>query len=130
MILSFCSLDKEFWLLVVIDDEAIDGSPEIDDAFEDAALQTPESRLAAWQLTWRFDLMPLAKSFLPALLVLSRSEMSVSISLCGLLFIVAFSELGHLAWAIPAMILFSLAGLGLLSALLCGRDEATAPVAP
>jgi hypothetical protein len=70
MILSFCSLDKEFWLLVVIDDEAIDGSPEIDDAFEDAALQTPESRLAAWQLTWRFDLMPLAKSFLPALLVL------------------------------------------------------------
>jgi hypothetical protein len=61
---------------------------------------------------------------------LSRSVMSASISLCGLLFILAFSELDHLAWAIPAMILFSLAGLGLVSVLLCGRDEAAAPVAP
>ena len=60
----------------------------------------------------------------------SRSGMLASISLCGLLFILAFSELGHLAWAIPAMILFSLAGLGLLSALLSGRHEATAPVVP
>jgi hypothetical protein len=32
--------------------------------------------------------------------------------------------------AIPAMILFSLAGLGLLSVLLSGCDEATAPVVP
>jgi hypothetical protein len=62
--------------------------------------------------------------------LLSRSEMSASISLCGLLFILAFSELGHLAWAIPAMILFSLAGLGLLSVLVSGCDEATAAVAP
>jgi hypothetical protein len=61
---------------------------------------------------------------------LSRSEMSASISLCGLLFILAFSELGHLAWAVPAMILFSLAGLGLLSVLLSGCDDATAPVVP
>ena len=61
---------------------------------------------------------------------LSRFEMSASISVCGLLFILAFSELGHLAWAIPAMILFSLAGLGLLSALLSGSEEATAPVVP
>ena len=62
--------------------------------------------------------------------LLSRSEMSASISPCGLLFIVAFSELGHLAWAIPAMILFSLAGLGLLSALLSEFDEAPASVVP
>jgi predicted benzoate:H+ symporter BenE len=55
---------------------------------------------------------------------LSCFEMSASISVCGL-----FSELGHLAWAIPAMILFSLAGLGLLSALLSGSEEAT-PVVP
>ena len=54
----------------------------------------------------------------------SRSGMLASISLCGLLFILAFSELGHLAWAIPAMI------LGLLSALFSGRHEATAPVVP
>jgi predicted benzoate:H+ symporter BenE len=60
---------------------------------------------------------------------LSCFEMSASISVCGLLFILAFSELGHLAWAIPAMILFSLAGLGLLSALLSGSEEAT-PVVP
>ena len=61
---------------------------------------------------------------------LSRSEMSASISLCGLLIILAFSELGHLAWAIPAMTLFSLAGLGLLSALISGFDEAPTPVVP
>jgi hypothetical protein len=61
---------------------------------------------------------------------LSRSEMSASILLSGLLIILAFSELGHLAWAIPAMALFSLAGLGLLSVLLSGGDEATAPVVP
>jgi len=29
------------WLLVVIEDEAIDGDLEIDDALEDAALQAP-----------------------------------------------------------------------------------------
>ena len=60
----------------------------------------------------------------------SHFEITASISLCGLLFILAFSELGHLAWAIPAMILFSLAGLGLLSVLLSGCDEATVRVAP
>jgi hypothetical protein len=33
--------DEGLWLLVVVGDEAIDGGPEIDDAFEDAALEAP-----------------------------------------------------------------------------------------
>jgi hypothetical protein len=33
--------DEGFWGLVVIDQEAIDGGLEIDDALEDAALQAP-----------------------------------------------------------------------------------------
>ena len=33
--------DQGLWLLVVVGDEAIDGGLEIDDAFEDAALETP-----------------------------------------------------------------------------------------
>ena len=32
--------DEGFWLLVVIGDEAIDGGLEIDDALENAALET------------------------------------------------------------------------------------------
>jgi hypothetical protein len=33
--------DKGLWLLVVVGDEAIDGGLEIDDAFEEAALEAP-----------------------------------------------------------------------------------------
>ena len=33
--------DEGLWLLVVVGDEAIDGGLEIDDAFEDAALEAP-----------------------------------------------------------------------------------------
>jgi hypothetical protein len=53
---------------------------------------------------------------------LNRFEVSAMISICGLLFIVAFKDLGHLSWAIPAMTLFSLAGIGLL----CGLISAPA----
>ena len=35
------SPDEGLWLLVVVGDEAIDGGLEIDDAFEDAALEAP-----------------------------------------------------------------------------------------
>jgi hypothetical protein len=34
-------LDEGLWLLVVVGDEAIDGGLEIDDAFEEAALEAP-----------------------------------------------------------------------------------------
>jgi hypothetical protein len=33
--------DEGLWLLVVVGDEAIDGGLELDDAFEDAALEAP-----------------------------------------------------------------------------------------
>ena len=33
--------DEGLWLLVVVGNEAFDGGPEIDDAFEDAALEAP-----------------------------------------------------------------------------------------
>jgi hypothetical protein len=47
------------------------------------------------------------------------------ISMCGLLFIVAFRD-GNLLWAIPAMTLFSLTGMALLSALFFKPEEASA----
>ena len=45
---------------------------------------------------------------------LSRFEVSAIISICVVLFIAAFRDLDHLSWAIPAMTLFSLTGIGLL----------------
>jgi hypothetical protein len=56
---------------------------------------------------------------------LSCFEMSVIISICGLLFLVAFRD-GNLLWAIPAMTLFSLSGMALLSALCFKPEEASA----
>jgi hypothetical protein len=38
--------DEGLWLLVVVGDEAIDGGLEIDDAFEDAALEAPLGEMA------------------------------------------------------------------------------------
>jgi hypothetical protein len=49
---------------------------------------------------------------------LNRLEVSAIISICAGLFIVAFRDVGHLSWAIPAMTLFLLACMGLLYALL------------
>jgi hypothetical protein len=56
---------------------------------------------------------------------LSRLEILAIISICGLLFIVAFRD-GNLLWAIPAMTLFSLTGMALLSALFFNPEEASA----
>ena len=53
---------------------------------------------------------------------LSRFEVSAIISICVVLFIAAFRDLDHLSWAIPAMTLFSLTGIGLL----CGLISASA----
>ena len=60
---------------------------------------------------------------------LSRLEILAIISMCGLLFIVAFRD-GHLLWAIPAMTLFSLTGMALLSALLFKPEEPSALAVP
>ena len=59
---------------------------------------------------------------------LSRFEISAIISICGLLFIVAFRD-GNLLWAIPAMTLFSLTEIALLCALLFKPEEASASAA-
>ena len=61
---------------------------------------------------------------------LSRPEITAMISICGLLFIMAFKDLGHLSWAIPAMTLFSLAGLGFLFAALCKSERACTLAVP
>ena len=42
---------------------------------------------------------------------LIRFEILAIISICGLLFVVAFREAGHPLWAIPAMTLFLLSGM-------------------
>ena len=44
-------------------------------------------------------------------------EILAIISLCGLLFIAAITEVGQPLWSIPAMTLFALTGLTLLCAL-------------
>ena len=44
-------------------------------------------------------------------------EITAIISICALLFIAALRDLGHLSWAVPAMTLFSLGGLGFLKSL-------------
>ena len=54
---------------------------------------------------------------------LNRFEVSAIISICAVLFVVAFRDLGHLSWAIPAMTLFSVAGLGLVSAMLPNFED-------
>ena len=41
-------------------------------------------------------------------------EITAIISICALLFSAALRDLGHLSWAVPAMALFSLGGLGFL----------------
>jgi hypothetical protein len=56
---------------------------------------------------------------------LNRLEILAIISICGLLFIVAFRG-GNLLWAIPAMTLFSLTGIALLCALLFKHEEPSA----
>ena len=43
---------------------------------------------------------------------------SAIISICVVLFIAAFRDLDHLSWAIPAMTLFFLTGIGLLCGLI------------
>lgn len=48
---------------------------------------------------------------------LTHFEILAIISLCGLLFIAAITEVGHPLWSIPAMALFALTGLTLLCAL-------------
>jgi O-antigen/teichoic acid export membrane protein len=53
---------------------------------------------------------------------LNRLEVSAMISTCGLLFIVAFTDLAHLSWAIPAMTLFAVAGVVLFYALVSKFD--------
>ena len=42
---------------------------------------------------------------------LIRFEILAIVSICGLLFVVAFREAGHPLWAIPAMTLFLLSGM-------------------
>ena len=49
---------------------------------------------------------------------LSRFEVSAIISICAVLFIVAFRDLDHLSWAIPAMTLFALTGVSFLGGLI------------
>ena len=61
---------------------------------------------------------------------LSPVEITAMISICGLLFIVAFRDLGHLSWAVPAMTLFSLAGLGFLFATLSKSERACTLAVP
>jgi hypothetical protein len=56
---------------------------------------------------------------------LIRFEIPAIISGCGLLFVAAFQKLGHPLWAIPAMTLFSLAGMTLFYAL---HAEAEHPI--
>ena len=46
-----------------------------------------------------------------------RFEILAIISICGLLFVVAFREAGHPLWAIPAMTLFLLSGMMFVYAL-------------
>ena len=48
---------------------------------------------------------------------LIRFEILAIISICGLLFVVAFREAGHPLWAIPAMTLFLLSGMMFVYAL-------------
>ena len=55
---------------------------------------------------------------------LNRLEILAIISMCGLLFIVAFRH-GHLLWSVPAMTLFSLTGMALLPALFFKPEEAS-----
>jgi hypothetical protein len=49
-------------------------------------------------------------------------EITAIISICALLFIAALRDLGHL-WAVPAMTLFSLGGLGFLGFLFATLSE-------
>jgi hypothetical protein len=48
---------------------------------------------------------------------LIRFELLAIISICGLLFVVAFREAGHQLWSIPAITLFFLSGVMFLYAL-------------
>jgi hypothetical protein len=50
-----------------------------------------------------------------SLLTVLRSR---QLSQCAVLFIVAFRDLGHLSWAIPAMTLFALTGISFLGGLI------------
>jgi uncharacterized membrane protein SpoIIM required for sporulation len=54
---------------------------------------------------------------------LIRFEIPAIISVCGLLFVAAFLKLGHPLWAIPAMILFSVAGMALFYALYSEAED-------
>lgn len=56
---------------------------------------------------------------------LIQFEIPAIISVCGLLFVAAFVILGHPLWAIPAMTLFSVAGIALFYAL---YSEAERPI--
>ena len=56
---------------------------------------------------------------------LIQFEIPAIISVCGLLFVAAIQKLGHPLWAIPAMTLFSVAGMALFYAL---HSEAEHPI--
>ena len=83
---------------------------------------TSSRQLPAYARGW-----PVAASRAPK--PLSRLEILAIISMCGLLFIVAFRD-GNLLWAIPAMTLFSLTGMALLSALFFKPEEGSALAVP
>jgi hypothetical protein len=49
--------------------------------------------------------------------LVSRSEISLVIAVCGVLFFLAFTNGGDLLWSIPAMTLFFVSGTAFLYAL-------------
>jgi hypothetical protein len=55
--------------------------------------------------------------------LVSRSELSMVIAIWGVLFLLAFTSLGHLAWSVPAMTLFCATGAAFLYALFSGPSE-------
>jgi hypothetical protein len=57
--------------------------------------------------------------------LVSRSELSMVIAICGVLSFLAFTSVGHLAWSIPAMTLFLATGAGFLYALFAGPRATT-----
>jgi hypothetical protein len=52
--------------------------------------------------------------------LVSRSELSMVIAICGVLFLLAVTSLSHLSWSIPAMTLFFATGAVFLYALFSG----------
>src|ERR1700692_584672 len=79
--------DEGIWLLVVVGDEAIDGGLEIDDAFEDAALEAPlgedgEETLDGVEPTGRGGLAPTGGQ--AAACLINRACSAFAMSACPL----------------------------------------------